>query len=220
LNQAVTQEYALVAQYNYAIPHSFSVANPLDVLINATLDATTPAQVMRIPMLLQQSESLDNTSACIDWATFSSRANQQKALSIGSSWPYITCSYLPGSDVAVSPNNSLFVPFEVSEPINNCVNSDWVTPYINDTEAEWEARFQITDKDLDAVQRLLIINGQYDRTSSLAQVKLTLSSDRNHSRVLTVQGLAHGDTGYSESFYPRGLRPQVDAVCIILPSIF
>jgi hypothetical protein len=103
-------------------------------------------------------------------------------------------------------------------PTNGCNNAEWMGPEYNLTEAEFEVKHNITDQDLNQVTRLLIIQGTLDRTLPLGSPILSWSSDFNHSKLITVTDIGHGESVFSESKYPRGIKPQVDEVCLCCPA--
>jgi len=176
----------------------------IEVWSNQTLQASTPGQVVAIPL---GAVAGYNGTGCIDWASLLGPASP-----INGAWNYILCSYLPATEGDVSKDNSLFPPSMDEGPTNGCNNPEWMGPDYNLTEAEFEVKYNITDQDLDQVTRLLIIQGTLDPTLSLGSPILSWSSDFNHSKLIAVTDIAHGESIRSEAYYPMGIKPQVDEV--------
>ena len=121
------------------------------------------------------------------------------------------------SGVAVSPENSLFPPFGANESVTACGNiAEWAGPSYNKTNAEWLEQFNLTEKSLNKVTRLLITQGSYDNTAAIGMPHLTASSNRNHSRVIFVTGMGHRENQSPEAVLPRGVKPSVDQVYPLL----
>jgi len=203
----IITEYTLVAQFDYAIRALFP-ANAVAFLANKTLQAASPGEVLGLPVIMA---APGNITSCVNWAALAGTGVQSQ-VSIGRSWQYITCQYFVGSESAVSPSNSLFPPQMVDQPAV-CPVPEWESPDFNDTNEQWRAKFNFTDDALDHVTRLLITHGGSDRTTAIGSPRLTLSSDRNHSRVIVALGLGHGEQSFSETLISRGLKPQLDLVC-------
>ncbi len=178
----------------------------VQVWSNETLKATTPGQVVAIPI---GGVAHYNGIGCIDWAPLLSASSQANA---GQAWQYILCSYLIATEGDVSKDNSLLPPFMDKGLTNGCSNPEWMGPDYNMTEAEFEAKHNITDQGLDHVTRLLITQGTLDRTLAIGSPILSWSSDFNHSKLITVTDMAHGENVFPESRYPGGSRPQIDEV--------
>ncbi|KAI1324259.1 serine carboxypeptidase S28-domain-containing protein [Xylariaceae sp. FL0255] len=204
LTHTIMQSYALIPQFNYGIKVIYD-ANALQQLINATLAAKTVGEVLRAPIFVGNN-ALPNAS-CADVASVTSGASIT-----GEAWKYISCTYLVTSENAVSPSNPLFPAYEVNTPSNGCQNPAWEGPMYNWTNEETVKYYSLTDRELDSIERLLIVHGSNDRTTAVGNPDLSFSANRNHSRVIVVEGLAHGDSVISESVYPKGIRTQLDEI--------
>ncbi|KAJ9606031.1 hypothetical protein H2200_009880 [Cladophialophora chaetospira] len=181
LQSVIMNQYRLMTQYNFGSDDTYP-ANPLALVVNATLKARTTGQVLRIKN--------DRT---------------------GTSWGYISCAWFVQSAVATSPDNSLFPPFSINSSVTGCGQiTEWAGYSYNQTNAEWVDNFNLTDKALDRVSRLLITHGSYDSTAAIGMPHLTSSSNRNHSCAILVTGMAHRENQSPEAVLPRGVRPQVD----------
>lgn len=200
-----------MTQYNLGFEEAYP-ANSLDMIVNATLKARTAGQVLRVPIDIYNKS---NGTGCVDWAQLTP-ANQVKNDRTGISWSYISCAWFVQSAVATGPDNSLFPPFLVNSSVTSCGNvAEWATPDYNKTNAEWVDKFSLSDAALDRVTRLLITHGSYDGTAAIGMPRLTSSGDRNHSRAILVTGMGHRENQNPEAVLPRGVRPQVDQVCIL-----
>jgi len=209
LESIIVDQYALIPQLDYPFSAIYP-ANALNLLVNQTLQANSPGEVLGLPVAMA-APAKGNVTDCVNWAAISGTGSLTQT-GIGASWTYITCTYFVGSESAVSPNNSLFPAWMANQSNNGCGVPEWAGPDLNKTNEEWVAKFGFTDDALDQTTRLLITHGLSDRISAIGTPRLSLSSDRNHSRVLSALGVSHGEMSYPEAVIPRGVKPQLDIV--------
>ena len=204
----------IIEQYS-SIPQLDIAGFNFTALINATIAAKTPAEVLRIPIDLAPAVYNPSHTGCVDWAKIAGEGNIVADIGLGTSWLYMTCNWMINSLGAISPSNSLFPEWAVDVSYPGCdttLHADWVGPDMTKTNAEFEAMYGITDEELDKVTNLLIVNGSKDRTAAICSPKLSSSTNRSHSRVIEVWDMAHGDSGLSERLLPKGFHTQVDAI--------
>ena len=216
MSAVLVNQYSQIPEFNYAISITLP-PKPLDLLVNATLAATTPGAVLRLPIdmvLGGPNQTTLPAAGCANWTALVSGESQAAQVGIGMSWLYMSCNWLVQSIGAVGPDNALFPPFLVDQEATACVApaSDWVGPDYHEPDSVWQEKLGITDADLDAVTRLLIVHGAWDRTASYGTPNLTPGGNRDKSRVIRVEGMAHGDSAIGVALYPRGLSQVVDLV--------
>lgn len=72
----------------------------------------------------------------------------------------------------------------------------------------------------DSTERLLIVHGSYNRTTSQGKSWLSLSSNRNKTRVIIAEGLAHTVDTYSIEVIARSVKDQLDLVSTIIYKLY
>ena len=108
-------------------------------------------------------------------------------IDVSQSWTYIVCQYYPLQEVAV-PLNNLLSPYATTGPVPVCNKRDWQSSRFNQTSGEWQKYLSTDTQTLDRTRRLLILQGGYDRVAGIGMPKLTLSNNREHSRVMFTEG--------------------------------
>ena len=131
----------------------------------------------------------------------------------GDSFQWIRCSYCPESFGDSRPG-SLIPPG--GEHGGDCWTPNvvqWQASDFNETNDYHVKKLNLTVDNLDKTERLLIVQGSYDITTAFGAMQdLTLTSDRNHSRYIYVQGMAHTEDAWSYAVVPRGVKPIIDQV--------
>ncbi|KAI1776244.1 hypothetical protein F4818DRAFT_457689 [Hypoxylon cercidicola] len=214
LYRAVQNTYLAVSKFNYPWIEKYPTADPLGDLINKTLAASTADQVLRIPLL---AASWANGSSCID--AFNSNISRASIGNIESSqpaWTYINCGYYPINDMSI-PADNVLPEAHARGPVDLCLNSAWKAPDYGRENEYFLQKYALTNDFLDTTDRLLIVQGGYDRTAAIGSPVLTVTDLLNHSRVILVDGTAHAEDVVSEAVEPRGLKPQMDQVSGIAP---
>ena len=196
--------YRYAAQYNLPYPALYPQPYPLEALFNATVTAETPGAVLRVTHQLMNNESV-STDKCIKWTN---ETFLEKEIGIlGQSMVYIGCTYFPKLQDWV-PEGNLFPAQEG----NGCLVPEYESKMSNNSNSWWVKHLNLTQRNLDSVERLLIIQGQNDGTSSWGSPALTLSGNRNKSRIVLGNGLSHTEDTYSASIIPEGHLQQLDLV--------
>lgn len=208
LYNAASTTYIMLAQFNYGVKNfQFANAFPLQHAINETLKAASTSDVLRIPLLARSWSK--NQSACID-TTNSNITNFSQTEQQGGTFQWITCQYYPFSLGSVQPGGLLPASGDVQP--GPCAFPEWQALDFNETSAYWSKKLGLDPEQLDRVERLIITQGSSDMISGIGQPPLTSSSFRNHSRVIYVEGMAHGDNMLPYSMIPRGSKQVVDEV--------
>ncbi|KAI1101949.1 hypothetical protein F4804DRAFT_354101 [Jackrogersella minutella] len=209
LYRAVLHTYLAVAKFNYPWIDKYPTAEPFADLIKKTLVANTAAEVLRIPLL---AASWANESSCID--AFNSNISKASSGNIASSQPafgYITCGYYPINDRSIPSSNVLPETF-ARGTVDICNNPAWKSADYGRENEYYLQKYAMTNDLLDSTERLLIVQGSYDRTAAIGSPTLTVTNLLNHSRVILVNGIAHAEDSVSESIEPRGMKPQMDEI--------
>jgi hypothetical protein len=202
----VTSSYYSISQFNYAFVNVWPWAYPLQTAINLTLAASSPGEVLAVP-LRGVSWAEDG---CIDP---NNRNLTGQPTFFGDSFQWIRCTYFPGSFGDSRPGSLL-------PPSNTTVGGDcwspyavpWQAPDFNETNEYFVEKFNLTLKTLDQAERLLIVQGTWDIVAAYGSPQLTMTSDRNHSRLITMHDLAHTEDSFSYAAIPRGLRTATDQI--------
>ena len=119
--------YQYAPQFNYPYTTTFGVrtvvvlsicivvaeslwqeAYPFDYLINQTLNASTPGQVLQLPMAMTNWQS---PSACLDWS--SANITHKTDIDVSMAWFYLQCQYYPISENAI-PSGNLLPPLKAT----------------------------------------------------------------------------------------------------------
>ncbi|KAI1411939.1 hypothetical protein F5Y13DRAFT_180534 [Hypoxylon sp. FL1857] len=210
LYKAVLHTYFAVSKFNYPWIEKYPTAYPLRDLVKKTLIASTAGEILRIP-LLAASWNADE-SACIDALNGNiSKASTGNMASNQPAFGYVACAYYPINDKSVPSGNILPETFARGN-VDICTNPAWkATDYGRENEYFLQ-KYAITTDLLDATERLLIVQGRYDRTAAIGSPVLTVTDSLNHSRVILVDGIAHAEDSVSEAIEPRGVKPQMDQI--------
>ncbi|TVY92709.1 Lysosomal Pro-X carboxypeptidase [Lachnellula willkommii] len=199
--------YRYIPQFNYPFATTYAMAYPFQYLINATLAASTPAEVLRIPWAMTNWQA--SLSSCIDWS--SSNITGQLDVGVSNSYFYLQCQYYPISE-SVVPEGNLLPPSSASTPAKVCANPEYESSIYNQTNEFFQEYLGTATHIIDSTTRLIILQGGYDRVAGVGMPDLTLSDDREHSRVVFTAGIGHAEDSYPTSFIPLGTRPQLDEV--------
>ncbi|KAI1206300.1 uncharacterized protein F4807DRAFT_470284 [Annulohypoxylon truncatum] len=209
LYRAALQTYLGISKFNYPWIDKYPTADPLDNLIGKTLDAKTVGEVIRIPLL---AASWANESSCID--AFNANISRASSGDIASNQPafgYITCGFYPINDRSI-PSSNVFPETFARGNVDVCSNADWKSADYGRDNEYFLQKYAMTNDLLDSTERLLIVQGGYDRTAAIGSPILTVTNLLNHSRVILVNDIAHAEDAVSESIEPRGLKPQMDQI--------
>lgn len=211
LYRAVLHTYLAVAKFNYPWIEKYPTANPMSDLIDKTLKVNTAGQVLRIPLL---AASWANDSSCIDALnTNISRASLGNMVSNQPAWSYINCGYYPINDMSIPSDNVLPETFARGN-VDICTNPAWETFDYGRENEYFLQKYAITNDILDTTERLLIVQGRYDRTAAIGSPILTVTDMLNHSRVVLVDNIAHAEDAVSQAIIPKGKKPEIDEVSI------
>jgi hypothetical protein len=151
---------------------------PFQYLINATLAASTPGEVLSIPFAMANWQA--SLSDCIDWT--SANITGQIAIPISKAWFYIQCQYYPVSENAV-PTGNLLPPAYITTRAKVYAYPQFQSSIYNQTNEFFQQYLGTATKIIDNTTRLIILQGGYDRDVGVGMPDLTLSDDRQHSRV-------------------------------------
>lgn len=210
LYRAVLNTYLAVSKFNYPWIEKYPTADPLDDLINKTLAATTAGQVLRVPLLA--ASWANGSAACID--AFNGNLSRASAGSVESAqpaWAYVSCGCYPVNDVSI-PSGNVLPEAHARGPVDLCARQAWRAADYGRENEYFLQKYALTNDMLDTADRLLIVQGRYDRTAAIGSPVLTVTDRLNHSRVVLVHGAAHAEDTFSEAVEPRGLKPQIDEV--------
>lgn len=159
------------------------MAYPFKYLINQTLNATTPGEVIKIPLAMTNWES---PSQCLDWT--SQNITHELDLDITSSWSYVVCQYYPIAENAI-PSNNLLPPLKATGRNDICnLGPKYESKSYNQTTEFWQNYLGTSNAQINNTTRLVILQGGYDRVQGIGTPDLTLTSDRQHSRVILTPG--------------------------------
>lgn len=196
--------YRYATQYNLPFAAIYPQVYPLQVLINNTLAANSTGAVLRVTHQMMNNASIQSPT-CTKW---SNKTNLDREVEFsGPAMEFIKCKFF-SSDMDFVPEGNLFP----AQNGSGCLYPEAESKEFQNTNDWWVRHLGLTDKDLDETERLLIVHGSYDGTSATANPKLTLSSYRNQSRVIIVDGTAHTEDSYPTRIIPQGLKPQLDLV--------
>ncbi|KAI1337220.1 peptidase S28 [Xylariaceae sp. FL0016] len=209
----IVEQYAQIAQFSMGVKNLYA-ANALQQLINATLAASTTAEVLRAPLAIKLGllDADYKSEICLNWTQIATSGGSIT----GQAWDYISCTYVVATESSVSPSNPLFPAHQTASPVTGCSHPEWEGPMYSWTNEQTVAYYGISDEQLDRVERLLIVHGDQDRTTAIGMPELSFRADRNHSRVIVVPGLAHGESIMPERYEPRGIKTQLDLVRFIV----
>ncbi|KAI1390750.1 serine carboxypeptidase S28-domain-containing protein [Hypoxylon trugodes] len=209
LYNAVLHTYLAVSKFNYPWVEKYPSTYPLQDLVKQTLEANSAGQVLRIPLL---AASWANGSFCIDGFNGNiSKASQGNIASNQPAFGYVICDYYPINDRSVPSNNMLPETF-ARGAVDLCSNSAWKSADYSRENEYFLQKYAITNDLLDTTNRLLIVQGQYDRTTAIGSPILTVTDMLNHSRVILVNNTAHAEDSVSEAIEPRGMKPEMDQI--------
>ncbi|KAI0884277.1 uncharacterized protein GGS22DRAFT_189406 [Annulohypoxylon maeteangense] len=209
LYKAVLQTYLGISKFNYPWVDKYPTADPLDNLIGKTLEAKTVGEVLRIPLL---ATSWGNESSCID--AFNANISRASSGDISSNQPafeYITCGFYPINDRSI-PSSNVFPETFARGNVDVCINAAWKSADYGRDNEYFLQKYAMTNDLLDSTERLLIVQGGYDRNAAIGSPILTVTNLLNHSRVILVNDIAHAEDAVSKSIEPRGLKPQMDQI--------
>jgi hypothetical protein len=201
--------FALMTQYNLPYPALYSVAYPVETLLNETTAANTTGAVLRSTFNLAFNLSLPATQ-CVD---FNSPDMDVSLFSlVGKSYWSAMCSYFPTSQVAI-PEGSLLPPRNTTGRVETCrLGREWQRWPYNETEEWFRGEYGFTDESLDRAGRLLVISGQRDPMLSAAMPHLSMPNSREHTRLFSVTDMSHCEDENPFSSYPRGVKVTIDQV--------
>ncbi|KAI8966151.1 hypothetical protein F5Y11DRAFT_214551 [Daldinia sp. FL1419] len=210
LYKAVLNSYLAISKFNYPWIEKYPTANPLSDLIKNTLEAKTVGEVLRIPLLAASWTT--NVSSCIDSFNGNiSKASQGNVMSSQPAWSAVACEYYPINDRSIPADNMLPEAF-ARGTVDICTNPAWQGVDYRRENEYFLQKYAITNDVLDSTERLLIVQGRYDRTAAIGSPALTVTDRLNHSRVILVEGTAHAEDAVSEAVEPRGAKPQMDQI--------
>lgn len=156
---------------------------PLQYLINNTVAASTPGDVLRIPLAMTNWQT--NLTECIDWT--SSNITGQVPLSVSHSFDYILCQYYPFSESAI-PAGNLLPPQDGTGRVEVCAYPQFQSNIYNQSNELWQDFLGTSTEMINNTTRLVILQGGYDRVAGIGMPNLTLSDDRQQSRVVFTAG--------------------------------
>jgi hypothetical protein len=207
-NRLVLQ-IGLMAQYNAPYPEPIPAANPVQAVLNATLLADSTGAILRSTLSISFNLSLSETD-CFDWYGPELTVGLTTT-TLNTYWSAL-CSFLPISNFAV-PKGNLLPAQNTTGRVEPCLlGKEWQRYPYNQSEAWFQEEYGFTAEKLDSVERLLIINAQLDLFSTYTLQELTLSSNRNHSRIISVSDQFHTEDTFPFWKVPKGQKPALDQV--------
>ncbi|KPI34908.1 Lysosomal Pro-X carboxypeptidase [Cyphellophora attinorum] len=156
----VTSSYYSISQFNYAFVNVWPWAYPLQTAINLTLAASSPGEVLAVP-LRGVSWAQDG---CIDP---NNRNLTGQPTFFGDSFQWIRCTYFPGSFGDSRPGSLL--PSSNTTVGGDCWSPyavPWQAPDFNETNEYFVEKLNLTLETLDQTERLLIVQVDYYARSS------------------------------------------------------
>ena len=185
----------------------YPVPSPLAVLMNRieAIPANDSLRVLNASLSLY----MDQFPGCID---FTARVPLFPAIE-GSVFSYIGCSYLALSDTAVLPG-TIFPPSPANHKVSAALRIHCKQTY-NTTilpEAELQKKYHFTQADIQNSTRLLLIQGEFDPTSSVGPKPWDYGPNANASRILYVSDMAHCEDTYAPK---KGDRETVVRVSFV-----
>ncbi|KAI0166948.1 hypothetical protein GGR52DRAFT_584809 [Hypoxylon sp. FL1284] len=211
LYNAAANTYLAVAKFNYPWVDKYPTTYPLNNLINQTLAARTASQVLRVPLLAASWAA--NASACIDGLNPNiSRASRNRVESAQPAWAFLNCGLYAVNDVSVGDANKLLPEAQTRGAADLCAEAGWRAADYGRANEYFLQKYALTSDLLDATDRLLVVQGGYDRTAAVGSPVLSVTPMLNHSRVILVDGAAHAEDAVSEAVEPRGQKPQLDQI--------
>jgi hypothetical protein len=157
---------------------------PFQYLINETLAASTPGQVVGVPLAMLNWQS---PSDCIEWS--SANITGKTATPVSEAWFYLQCQYYPISQKAV-PVRNLLPPADVVSRVEVEAYPQFESTIYNETNEVYQDYLGTTTETLENTTRLIILQGGYDRVSGVDWPDLALTDDRQHSRVVFTAGMS------------------------------
>jgi hypothetical protein len=201
--------FNFITQYNSGIKGIYP-AKVLQLVTNLTLAATSDGAVARIPFdVASGSYAPNQTTQCLDWQNPNMTSSVLGEAS--AAWSVIQWQYLNAPTKAI-PEGTVLPAAYTTGRLDCPLSWEWQGDVYNHTLDWFAVHYELNVDNLNKVERLLIINGDYDPTSAKSIRELALSSNRNHSRVINVSGMSHTEASYPMHIFPQGLRPGVDAV--------
>ena len=158
------------------------MAYPFEYLINQTMNATTPGEVVKIPMAMTNFQS---PSACLEWN--SKNITKKTSIEVSLPWFYIQCQYYPISENAI-PAGNLLPPLKATGRVDMCAYPQFQGKMYNQTNEFFQKYLGTDTATIDNTTRLVIFQGGYDRVRGVGLPELTLSEDNQHSRVILTPG--------------------------------
>lgn len=158
---------------------------PFQYLINATLTATTSAEVLRIPLLMDLWQPTPSSSSCINWT--STNITGQVSIGVSQSWFYLQCQYYPIGENSV-PEGNLLPPLANG---NICAYPEFESYKFNSTDEFWQDHLGTSKDSLMNSTRLVILQSGYDRVSGIGMPDLPVSDDREAARVVFTRGMRY-----------------------------
>ncbi|KAI1505719.1 serine carboxypeptidase S28-domain-containing protein [Biscogniauxia marginata] len=208
LYHAALQTYTLTPQFNYPYIDRYSTENPFQDLIAKTLAANTTGEVLRVPLL---AASWSPSTACIDL----SNANiTDPSIASGTvpMYDYVSCALFPLNTLSI-PSGNMLPEAHARGTVDLCDgHADWEPVDYYRANEYFVQKYVVTNAAVDRAERLLIVQGGFDRTAAVGSPALTVTRALNHSRVVLVDGLAHAEDAFSEAVEPRGTKAQLDQV--------
>ena len=156
---------------------------PFQYLINTTLNARSAGETLRIPFAMVNWQ--EDLSACVDWRT--SNISGGIDVSVSKSYDYLSCQYYPIQEQAIPPDN-IMPTSAATGPIPVCHYPEYESKIYNQSNEEWQKYLGTDTATLDNTTRLVILQSGYDRVAGIGSPLLTLSDDREHSRVVFTRG--------------------------------
>ncbi|KAI1134031.1 peptidase S28 [Hypoxylon sp. FL0543] len=187
---AMTNVYSFATELNYPTvkPGRSPVANPLDKIINITLEETDPIQVLNRTFWLWFGAPGLSHASCFNH-TDPNFIRTGVPLIETAPFDYITCTYVPLKSSNI-PDGTIFPPLLTasdSQP-QGCQLLYGVTPM---TQQEIDQRYHFSPDEIRNSTRIIWSNAEYDPTSAVSVDYLPLSTDPCASRMILTSDMAH-----------------------------
>ncbi|KAF2661116.1 hypothetical protein K491DRAFT_477184 [Lophiostoma macrostomum CBS 122681] len=209
LYAVASANYRFIPEFNYPIAAAYSWSYPFQHLINATLNATSAGESIRIPLAMVNAQK--DLSQCVNWNSTNIMSGSGINVPVSESWDYLTCQYFPTQNIAF-PSGSILPTYAATGPIPTCPQKRFESAIYNQSNEKWQEYLSTDTPTLDKTTRLVIFQSGYDRVAGIGMPRLTLSEGREHSRVIFTAGLAHTSDSLPERTVPRGVQQELDIV--------
>jgi hypothetical protein len=215
LYEQLVSHYKLMTMFNYPVAVNYP-AYPVETVVNRTLAAQNEFAVLRVTLDIVTNTT--NTSICVEWESPDISGGEEGLVT--TAWFTILCSYVWAPQAAIPPveSGNIFAPKFVNTRQNCPLPQGWWKFPYNTSEEYRRELAGLTKNNLENTERLLIVNGEQDPTSSMSIMGLGFGeTGAMRSRELNVGMMAHGEAHLPEWILPKGVKPTIDDVRAMSP---